>query len=57
MIIMCITMYMCTDYFYNEYYLVGIFLSALDKAVNRDRVPRLMNYNDYNCNEENRIRG
>lgn len=55
---MCITMYMCTDYFYNEYYLVGIFLSALDKAVNRDiNLGRLMNYNDYNCNEENRIRG
>ena len=33
LLIMCITVYMCTGYFYNEYYLLGIFLSALDKAV------------------------
>lgn len=29
------SIYPSIDYFYNEYYLLGIFLSALDKAVNK----------------------
>lgn len=32
------SIYPSIDYFYNEFYLLGIFLSALGKAVNRDLV-------------------